>query len=167
MFGKISKIFYKKINQVKYAKLIGVNIGKNCRLLNCDFSTEPYLISIGDHVSATKVRFETHDGGVWVIRDKYPEIDIIKPIKIHNNVYIGYGSVIMPGVEVGENSIIGAYSVVTKNVPPNVVVAGIPAKQIKTLDQYVEKALKSSEKTKLMTKVEKENFYFRKFLNGQ
>ena len=53
------------------------------------------------------------------------------PIIIKDNVWIGEGVCIMPGVTIGENSIIGANAVVTKDVPPNVVAAGIPAKIIK------------------------------------
>jgi len=88
----IKRLFYflfKKFFPIKYARHIGVNVGDNCRLLNIQYSTEPYLLKIGDHVSATNVRFETHDGGVWCFRKENPKIDIIKPISIGNNVYLG------------------------------------------------------------------------------
>lgn len=55
------------------------------------------------------------------------------PVVIENNVWVGEGACIMPGVTIGKNSIIGANAVVTKDVPPNVVVAGIPAKILKSL----------------------------------
>jgi acetyltransferase-like isoleucine patch superfamily enzyme len=54
-----------------------------------------------------------------------------KKITIGNNCHIGYGTFIKPGISIGDNSIIGANSVVTKNVPNNEVWAGIPAKKIK------------------------------------
>jgi acetyltransferase-like isoleucine patch superfamily enzyme len=56
-----------------------------------------------------------------------------KPIIIEENVWIGANAVILPGVKIGKNSIIGAGAIVTKDVPPNVVVAGNPAKIIKKL----------------------------------
>jgi acetyltransferase-like isoleucine patch superfamily enzyme len=56
------------------------------------------------------------------------------PIIIGNNVWIGSNSTILPGVVIGDNSIIGAGSVVTKNVPSNVIVAGVPAKVIKKIE---------------------------------
>lgn len=59
--------------------------------------------------------------------------DEIGPVKIGNNVWIGYQSVIMKGVTIGDNSIVGANSVVIKNVPPNTVVAGNPSKILRTL----------------------------------
>ena len=57
-----------------------------------------------------------------------------KGIKIGNNVQIGAGAIILDGVTIGNNVIVGAGSVVTKNMPDNVIVAGVPAKVIKELD---------------------------------
>ena len=57
-----------------------------------------------------------------------------KPIHIGKRVWVGSGSIILPGVTIGDNSIIGAGSIVTKDVPPNVIVAGNPAKFIKNID---------------------------------
>ncbi|MBE0650626.1 MAG: acyltransferase [Bacteroidales bacterium] len=55
------------------------------------------------------------------------------PVIIENNVWLGEGVVVLPGVTIGENSIIGANSVVTKNIPRNSVVGGNPARIIRTL----------------------------------
>ena len=73
---------------------------------------------------------------MWCVREKYPEIDIIKPIIIGDNVYIGYEAVILPGVTIGNNVVIGARSVVTKDVPSNCVAVGSPARVIKSLNDY-------------------------------
>ena len=163
MFVKLINYFIKRIAPIKYAKSIGVKIGENCRLINVSFSTEPYLITIGNHVSATQVRFETHDGGVWVFRDKNSKIDIIKPITIGNNVYIGFGSVILPGVTIGDNVVIGAYAVVSRDIPSNSIAVGIPAKVIKTVDEYIEKSIVVGENTKMLSKSEKKEFYVKKY----
>jgi acetyltransferase-like isoleucine patch superfamily enzyme len=56
------------------------------------------------------------------------------PIIIGNNVWVGASATILPGVTVGENAVIAAGAVVTKDVPPNAVVGGVPAKGIKTLE---------------------------------
>jgi acetyltransferase-like isoleucine patch superfamily enzyme len=56
------------------------------------------------------------------------------PVIIEDNVWIGEGVCILPGVTIGENSIIGANSVVNKSFPKNSVIAGIPARIIKTLE---------------------------------
>ena len=70
-------------------------------------------------------------------------MDNIAPIVIGNNVYIGMGAYIMPGVHIGDNVIVGAGAIVTKDIPSNSVCAGIPARVIKTIDEYYQ-GLKSS-----------------------
>lgn len=57
-----------------------------------------------------------------------------KPIWIEDNVWIGGGAIVMPGVRIGMNSVVGAGAIVTKDVPPNVVVAGNPARIIKNIN---------------------------------
>ena len=120
-----------------YAKLIGVKFGKKCKFIRPVFGTEPYLINIGDHVEITNgVRFNTHDGSVWIFREKNPSIEIFEPINIGSNVFIGINAIIMPGVSIGDNCIIGSGAIVTKNIPPNSLAVGVPAKVIKTSDEY-------------------------------
>lgn len=75
-----------------------------------------YLISV-DHKLAPKRR---------------KELDLA-PVVIKKNAWLGARSIILPGVTIGENAIVGAGAVVTKNVSANTVVAGIPAKVIKKL----------------------------------
>lgn len=134
LIDKIIRFIY---STEKYAVKKGVKIGSGSRLIgNVEFGSEPYLIEIGNHVSITNSSFVTHDGGVWVLRDKYPDLDCFGKIKVGNNVFIGTDSLIMPGVIIGNNVVIGACSVVTKDIPDNSVVAGVPAKIIKTLEKY-------------------------------
>lgn len=129
-----------------YGKYLGVKFGKNVRITkDANFGSEPYLITIGDDVTITEgVTFHTHDGGVGVLRSRYPGIDVIKPVKIGNNVFIGFMVNIMPGVTIGNNVIIGAGSLVTKDVPNDVVIAGVPARVLKSLEEYEKKVLKEA-----------------------
>lgn len=60
-------------------------------------------------------------------------LEFAKPVNLENNVWIGGNTVILPGVTIGENSVIGAGSVVTKDVPANVVAVGNPCKVIKSI----------------------------------
>lgn len=58
---------------------------------------------------------------------------LLKPIVIERNAWIGAGATILPGVTIGENSIVAAGAVVSRDVPPNSIVAGVPAKVVKSL----------------------------------
>lgn len=129
-----------------YERFLGVKFGSNIRMTGMpSFGSEPFLISIGNNVTITQgVTFHNHDGGVAVIRSKYPNIDIIKPINIGNNVFIGSHATILPGVTIGNNVIIAASSLVSKDIPDDVVVGGVPARIIKTIAEYEEKAIKEA-----------------------
>ena len=140
----------------KYAKKQGVVIGENCEIYTRYFGSEPYLITIGNHVQITRdVRFFTH-GAAWVLRNKYPEMDFFGKICVKDNVYIGSCSLIMPGVTIGNNVIIAAGSVITKSVNDNTIVGGNPAKVIGKLDDFENKIIPFNTKTKGM------NYYKKK-----
>jgi len=134
--------FQIKRDAVRFARSIGVRLGEECRLIGIEsgtFGSEPYLVSIGNHVTITSgVRFITHDGGVWVFRHEFPEIDVIAPIKVGNNVFIGLNTIILPGVSIGDDCVIGAGSLLTKDIPARSVAAGVPARVIKPLEKYLE-----------------------------
>jgi len=69
------------------------------------------------------------------IYDRTDYVATPKPVKIHKNVWIGERSIILKGTQIGENSIIGAGSVVHGDIPPNSIYAGNPAKEVKKLDE--------------------------------
>lgn len=136
--------YYIKKESIKCAKLLGVRIGEKCKILDDPgkvFGSEPWLVQVGNHCEFTNgVRILTHEGAIWVPRflDKsLRNCDIMKPVKIGNNFMVGQYSIIMPGVTIGSNVIIGSHSVVTKDVEDNSVVAGIPAKRIKSIDKFI------------------------------
>lgn len=133
---KIPLKFYMYISPVECARYMGAKIGVNCRILRTSIITEPYLVTIGNHVTLTGVKLITHDGGVWVFRDKHPDIDVFGTIKIGNNVFVGTGTIILPNVIIGDNCVVGAGSIVTKDIPPNSVAVGAPAQVIKSIDEY-------------------------------
>ena len=57
-----------------------------------------------------------------------------KPVEIGNNVWLGYGVKVLKGVKIGDNSLIGAGSVVTRDIPANVIAAGNPCRVIKIIE---------------------------------
>ncbi len=126
-----------------YKWLLGVQFGEHVRISGIPyFGSEPFLIRIGNNVTITKgVTFHNHDGGVSVLRNKHPKIDLFRPIVVGNNVFIGSNSTLMPGVILGNNIVVAASSVVTHSFPDNVVIGGVPARIIKTIDEYAQKVL--------------------------
>lgn len=159
MFRKMSKLLSMVLSQFytpeQYARKIGVKIGKNCFISTRNWSTEPYLISIGDHVQVTHcVSMHTH-GGCNAVRKQHPDFDVFGKVVIEDWAYIGAYSHIMPGVTIGEGALVAAGSVVTKSVAPHTVVAGNPAKFICTTEEYYEKNKKFNVGTKGMSKIEK------------
>lgn len=123
---------------VTYARRIGVRVGEDCRIYIKTWGSEPFLIEIGNRVTITSgVRLLTHDGSTWLIRDPEGNRHFhYAPIEIGNDVFLGTNSIVMPGVTIGSKVIIGAGSVVTKDVPGGVVVAGNPARIIMTYNEY-------------------------------
>lgn len=162
----IAKVFarlHKEISPISYAKRVGVRVGNNCRLIDVTYGSEPFLITIGDHVSITRSHFVTHDGAMWLFRDKYPDADLLGPITVGDNVFIGIGCTILPGVTIGDNVIIGAHSLVTRDIPSGYVAAGVPAKTIKTVEEYWEQKKDLIVNTKSMSASEKRKYYIKHF----
>lgn len=153
--NRIISFFARRLFPIWYARRIGVLVGENCRLISVSYSTEPYLIRIGNHVSATLCHFETHDGGIWVARDQYPDIDVPGTITVGNNVFIGHGALILPNTHIGDNVVIGARSVVKGDIPSGVVVAGVPAKVIRPVSEYIAFSLTKSSGTAKLNSIEK------------
>lgn len=135
----------------KQARHEGVIMGKQNRIESHFWSSEPYLITIGNNCALTEgTKIFTH-GGARVARDKYPDFDIFGKVVLGDRVYVGSGAMIMPGVTIGDNVLIAAGSVVTKSIPSNVVVAGNPAKYICTVDEYIEKNMAYNTNTRSLS----------------
>ena len=139
----------------------GFTTGFNCRIdaLNINNLKEKYLLEIGENVEinddvhigatekiiigddvliASKVYISDHNHGNYKGEEQDSPMSIPKkrkiyssPIKIERNVWIGEFVSILQGVTVGEGSIIGTMSVVTKDIPPYTIAVGSPAKPIK------------------------------------
>ena len=159
MINKILRA-YRKIfwSSEKRARFQGVKIGKNCDIQDVSFGSEPYLIEIGNHVQITSgTRIFTHGGG-WVFREQHPKLDYFGKVIIKNNVYIGNNSMIMPGVTIGNDVIVGAGSIITKSIPDGSIVAGNPARIVGEIDDFGEKIKQYDVHSKGLTYNEKKKY---------
>jgi acetyltransferase-like isoleucine patch superfamily enzyme len=121
--GLLMQIVFSNKLRVSLCKSMGVNIGKYVFLGKYCIIDDNYseLISIEDNVV---ISF-----GVTIITHDYSK-DMVGPVTIKKGAFLGARSVILPGVAVGEKSIVGAGAVVTKDVPVNTTVVGAPARAI-------------------------------------
>lgn len=174
MIKILDQLKFKLLPAKEYPKFLrnkGAVIGDNCEIYKkANFGSEPYLITVGNHVRINAgVQLITHDGGYWVLRDEhsgfgseFANMDHLARITIGDNVHIGTNAIIMPGVTIGDNCVIACGAVVTKDVPSNSIVGGVPAKYIESISEYAEKARVKGIPTKRMTPEEKKNYLLNK-----
>jgi acetyltransferase-like isoleucine patch superfamily enzyme len=123
LFGLLIQIIFSNNVRTHLARAMGVKIGKNIYigkycLIDDTFSD---LITIEDNVVISfGTTITTHDASC----------NEVAPVVIKRGAFIGARSIILPGVTIAESSIVGAGSVVTRDVPPGKVVGGCPAKII-------------------------------------
>jgi maltose O-acetyltransferase len=106
-----------------------VFLNVQCVILDCA------EVRIGDHVMigpAVQIYTAAH---LLQSEERNQGLEVAKPIVIEDNVWIGGGAILLPGVTIGRNAVIGAGAVVPNSVSENLVVAGNPAKVIRVIDQ--------------------------------
>jgi len=100
-----------------------------CTILDCN------EVRIGDHVMmgpAVQIYTAAH---VLQAEARIQGWEVAKPILIEDKVWIGGGAILLPGVRIGRNAVVGAGAVVSRDVPANTVVAGNPARVIREIEQ--------------------------------
>ena len=123
-------------NPIKYYRKLGAKIGTGNSFYNVNIDYgHAFLVSIGDNNTLTNCSILTHDASTYKLLGKSRVADVI----IGNNCFVGKGSIILPGVHVGDNVIVAAGSVVSSNIPADVVIAGNPARIIKSRKDFDEK----------------------------
>lgn len=120
----------------------GLKTGKNFKMMGrCIIDpSHCWHIEIGDNVTlAPQVHILAHDASTKIFLG-YTKV---ANVKIGNNVFIGAGSIILPGVTIGNDVVIGAGSLVNSDIPDNTLAAGVPAKLLGKLDDYLAKEEKA------------------------
>lgn len=140
-------------NGMEYAEFLKKHgqfhsIGENCRINMGANITNPAYVRMGNNVSLSDCTLLGHDGVVAVLNEAYGvKLDSVGKIDIKDNVFIGHGAIVMPGVTIGPNAIVAAGAVVTKDVMEGDIVGGVPAKPISRMDDLVRRL---QEKTELL-----------------
>lgn len=129
---------------------ICISIGKNVQINDYVHIGAVGSITIGDNVlMASKIYISDHNHGSYdeLISDHPMSLPIdrkavCKPVVIGDNVWLGESVCILSGVTIGEGSVVGALSVVTKSIPPYSIAVGSPAKVVKRYDFEINKWIK-------------------------
>ncbi|GAJ26023.1 maltose O-acetyltransferase [Liquorilactobacillus sucicola DSM 21376 = JCM 15457] len=129
-----------------------IHLGKNFYANYDSIFLDIAPISIGDNVLfGPRVGLYTAGHPLAAsVRNEYLEYG--HPIKIGNNVWLGGGVTICPGVTIGDNTVIGAGAVVTKDIPANVLAAGVPAHPIRKITATDEKYWQAEKANYLKTR---------------
>ncbi|HLY60751.1 MAG TPA: acyltransferase [Terriglobia bacterium] len=115
---------------------LGMHIGQGVYLPDSTWVDTAYcfLISIGDWCGfGPECVILAHDAQM----DEFLDAGLIGRVTIRESCHLGTRTVVLPGVEIGPRTIVGANSVVSRTLPPETVCAGIPAKVVCTLEQYL------------------------------
>ena len=112
----------------------GARIGRNFYYDNSYIDGNfRYLVEIGDNVTFTHATILAHDASTKIPLGKTK----IGKVCIGNNVFIGYGAIILPNVKIGSQVVIGAGSVVNHDIPDNCIAAGNPCRPVGSYDSFV------------------------------
>jgi len=117
-----------------------VSINRGCNV------TDPAYTRIGSHVILSDCTLLGHDASVGILNRRYGKrLDAVGKIDILDNCFVGHGAIVMPRVTIGPDSIVAAGAVVTKDVPPGVVVGGNPARFICTTEDLLRRVEERSD----------------------
>lgn len=133
-----------RVAYLRKNKIFG-SIGENVTIMDRKIPLYANLIRIHNNVRvASNVTFATHDVTHLVLNNmesgnKQHFSETVGCIELMDNVFVGTNCTIVGNVRIGPNAIVAAGAVVSKDVPPNSVVGGVPAKVICSFDEYVAK----------------------------
>lgn len=142
IFRRLWKESMNSSDYVHYLRDHGVRVGNNVHFRYPAHTTvdltRPCLIEIGDNVDINaNFALMTHDFGSFVFRGLYQDfVNSSGKVKIGNNIVFGRDVTVLKGVEIGDNCIIGAGSIVSKSIPPDSVAVGAPAKVVCSIGEY-------------------------------
>lgn len=126
----------KLTDDIKELRKMGVTIGSGCKIYNSYIDPgHGYLIEIGNNCTLTNCTILAHDASTQI----YFKKSRVGIVEIGDNTFIGWGAIILPNTKIGKNCIIGAGSVVTRDIPDNSVASGSPCRVISSTEKFIDK----------------------------
>jgi acetyltransferase-like isoleucine patch superfamily enzyme len=116
-----------------HSKTASISIGNNCGFSGTVLGAKEKIVIGNDVLCGANTLITDFDWHGILPHERKTSSGDSRPIIIGNNVFIGYGTLVLKGVTIGDNSVIGANSVVTKDIPANVIAGGNPCKVLKNL----------------------------------
>lgn len=114
------------------------SIGEGCEINAGVRMTDPAYVRIGNNVVLADCVLVGHDASIAMLGRAYGEkLDAVGKIDIRDNVFIGHGAIVLPGVTIGPDAIVAAGAVVTRDVAAGDVVAGVPARPVSRVRERV------------------------------
>lgn len=169
IFTYFQKKMVNKFDFIGKARQLGVRIGEDCQFTDMpNFGSEPIFIEIGNHVLLSfGICFVTHDSSTYAchsfFKDPKKVHNKLGKIKVGNDVFIGCNTTILPGCTIGNKCVVGACSLVTKDIPDGEVWAGNPAHFITTTEKLAKKIEQNSQ-TEFQQKLFQEQAAFKQQL---
>ena len=121
-------------------------MGDHCSIQQNVVVTDPKFVRLGNNVRLSGCTIFGHDGSVNMLNRAFGvNLDRVGPVDLRDDVYVGHGAIILPGVTIGPRALVAAGAVVNRDVPENTIVAGVPAKTVGPLDEYVARLVARTE----------------------
>jgi acetyltransferase-like isoleucine patch superfamily enzyme len=115
-------------------------IGEHCHVNHDAVFTDPRYVRLGNNVCLSSCKLVGHDAVISVLGRAYDvRLDSVGKIDIKDNVFVGMGAILLPGITIGPNAVVAAGAVVNQDVPPGTVVGGVPARVIGKVEDLVAK----------------------------
>jgi NDP-sugar pyrophosphorylase family protein len=122
-------------------------MGEHCSVQTNVTITDPRFVRLGNNVRLSGCTLFGHDGSVNMLNRAYGlKLDRVGKIDIRDNVFIGHAAIVMPGVTIGPNAIVAAGAVVTGDVAPHSLYAGVPARRVCDIQELVQRMAATSER---------------------
>jgi len=124
-------------------------MGEHCSVQANVLITDPPHVRLGNNVRLSGCTLFGHDGSVNMLkRISGKPLDRVGKIDIRDNVFIGHQAIVLPGVTIGPNVVVAAGTVVTKDIAPDTVVAGNPARPIGSVSALIERLERRTKETR-------------------